>query len=75
MRDHWTMDTCYAEYGVDGSQCSIRVYLSEIEHYCPLIQGRTVRPENETVSSEKVSLLGLYNWSQERNRLVRELVG
>ena len=54
MRDHWTVDTCYAQYGVDGSQCSIRVYLSEIENFCPLIEGRTRRAETRTVTTEKV---------------------
>ena len=54
MRDHWRADACYAEYGVDGSECSFRVYLSEVENWCPLLPGRTIRPRNATISAEQV---------------------
>ena len=30
MRNFWKSDPCYAENGVDGSECSFRVYLSEV---------------------------------------------
>ena len=33
-------DNCYAQFGVDGSDCSFRVYLSEVETWCPLLKGR-----------------------------------
>ncbi len=30
MSVHWRSDPCYAAYGVDGSECSFRIYLSEV---------------------------------------------
>ena len=30
MKAHWKSDPCYAEYGVDGTDCTSRVYLSEV---------------------------------------------
>ena len=30
MRAHWKSDACYAKLGVDGSDCSFQVYLSEV---------------------------------------------
>ncbi|CAK8689578.1 unnamed protein product [Clavelina lepadiformis] len=38
MRAKWNSDSCYAEWGVDGSDCSIIHYLSEVEHWCPKVQ-------------------------------------
>ncbi|BFZ22058.1 hypothetical protein BsWGS_25097 [Bradybaena similaris] len=35
MRKMWKSDPCYAGYGVDGSDCSIIMYLSEVEEFCP----------------------------------------
>ncbi|XP_072032100.1 alpha-1,6-mannosylglycoprotein 6-beta-N-acetylglucosaminyltransferase A-like isoform X2 [Amphiura filiformis] len=43
MKNMWKSDVCYARYGVDGSQCSIHIYLSEVERWCPKLPGR----ENE----------------------------
>lgn len=40
MRARWTSDPCYAFYGVDGSDCSFLVYLSEVEWFCPLLAWR-----------------------------------
>ena len=34
MRNFWKTDACYAKNGVDGSNCSIRVYLSEVCVFC-----------------------------------------
>lgn len=48
MRSHWQSDTCYSEFGVDGSECSFRVYLSEVETWCPLLKGRKVTLYNHT---------------------------
>ncbi|KAM8824717.1 alpha-1,6-mannosylglycoprotein 6-beta-N-acetylglucosaminyltransferase B [Synchiropus picturatus] len=50
MRVRWTSDPCYAFYGVDGSDCSFLIYLSEVEWFCPPLPWRnqtaapTVRP-------------------------------
>ncbi|GFO13088.1 alpha-1,6-mannosylglycoprotein 6-beta-n-acetylglucosaminyltransferase a [Plakobranchus ocellatus] len=35
MRKLWKSDPCYKGYGVDGSDCSIIRYLSEVEDFCP----------------------------------------
>ncbi|KAJ8320973.1 hypothetical protein KUTeg_002560 [Tegillarca granosa] len=35
MRGMWQVDPCYRSYGVDGSDCSILNYLSEVEGWCP----------------------------------------
>jgi len=40
MRVRWTSDPCYAFYGVDGSDCSFLVYLSEVEWFCPPLAWR-----------------------------------
>ncbi|XP_030208543.1 alpha-1,6-mannosylglycoprotein 6-beta-N-acetylglucosaminyltransferase B [Gadus morhua] len=40
MRARWTSDPCYAFYGVDGSDCSFLIYLSEVEWFCPPLAWR-----------------------------------
>ncbi|XP_057201460.1 alpha-1,6-mannosylglycoprotein 6-beta-N-acetylglucosaminyltransferase B isoform X1 [Triplophysa rosa] len=40
MRSRWTSDPCYAFYGVDGSDCSFLIYLSEVEWFCPPLAGK-----------------------------------
>uniref|UniRef100_A0AAY4AI72 alpha-1,6-mannosyl-glycoprotein 6-beta-N-acetylglucosaminyltransferase n=1 Tax=Denticeps clupeoides TaxID=299321 RepID=A0AAY4AI72_9TELE len=40
MRARWTSDPCYAFYGVDGSDCSFLIYLSEVEWFCPPLPWR-----------------------------------
>ncbi|XP_046542925.1 alpha-1,6-mannosylglycoprotein 6-beta-N-acetylglucosaminyltransferase A-like isoform X1 [Haliotis rubra] len=35
MSKMWKSDPCYATYGVDGSDCSYVMYLSEVEGWCP----------------------------------------
>uniref|UniRef100_H2YVL0 alpha-1,6-mannosyl-glycoprotein 6-beta-N-acetylglucosaminyltransferase n=1 Tax=Ciona savignyi TaxID=51511 RepID=H2YVL0_CIOSA len=35
MREMWKSDSCYADWGVDGSDCTIYHYLSQVEHWCP----------------------------------------
>nr|XP_033817077.1 alpha-1,6-mannosylglycoprotein 6-beta-N-acetylglucosaminyltransferase B [Geotrypetes seraphini] len=44
MRARWGSDPCYAFYGVDGTECSFLIYLSEVEWFCPLLSWR-----NQTV--------------------------
>ena len=48
MRAHWKSDACYAQFGVDGTDCTFRVYLSEVESWCPALAGRNVKPLNAT---------------------------
>lgn len=38
MKRGWRQDACYESYGVNGSLCSFRVYLSEVEKYCPPLE-------------------------------------
>lgn len=81
MLDHWKSDACYAAYGVDGSSCSIRVYLSEIETWCPLLPGRSKKKLNTTETEQAVMNFDLqkllaklinpgtkpnYNWIRDR---------
>ncbi|KAF8571788.1 hypothetical protein P879_02173 [Paragonimus westermani] len=42
LRTMWKSDSCYANLGVDGTDCSIIRYLSEIEDYCPTIEQRRI---------------------------------
>lgn len=30
MKEMWRSDSCYGNYGVDGSTCSFFIYLSEV---------------------------------------------
>lgn len=32
MKEMWKSDPCYSRYGVNGSLCSILIYLSEVTH-------------------------------------------
>ncbi|KAK1876816.1 Alpha-16-mannosylglycoprotein 6-beta-N-acetylglucosaminyltransferase A [Dissostichus eleginoides] len=41
MKDMWRSDSCYGNYGVDGSTCSYFIYLSEVENWCPRLPWRT----------------------------------
>ncbi|XP_061477809.1 alpha-1,6-mannosylglycoprotein 6-beta-N-acetylglucosaminyltransferase B isoform X1 [Rhineura floridana] len=45
MRARWTSDPCYAFFGVDGTECSFLIYLSEVEWFCPVLPWR-----NQTVT-------------------------
>ncbi|KFQ32317.1 Alpha-1,6-mannosylglycoprotein 6-beta-N-acetylglucosaminyltransferase B, partial [Merops nubicus] len=40
MRARWTSDPCYAFFGVDGTECSFLIYLSEVEWFCPALPWR-----------------------------------
>uniref|UniRef100_A0A667ZAZ1 alpha-1,6-mannosyl-glycoprotein 6-beta-N-acetylglucosaminyltransferase n=1 Tax=Myripristis murdjan TaxID=586833 RepID=A0A667ZAZ1_9TELE len=44
MKEMWKSDPCYSSYGVNGSLCSMFIYLSEVESWCPLLPGRVVPP-------------------------------
>lgn len=47
MRARWTSDPCYAFFGVDGTECSFLIYLSEVEWFCPPLPWR-----NQTASQK-----------------------
>ncbi|TNN60009.1 Alpha-1,6-mannosylglycoprotein 6-beta-N-acetylglucosaminyltransferase B [Liparis tanakae] len=54
MRARWTSDPCYAFYGVDGSDCSFLVYLSEVEWFCPpLVWRNQSSPPTQYVTQPK----------------------
>ncbi|KAM7365392.1 hypothetical protein PAMP_016324 [Pampus punctatissimus] len=40
MKEMWRSDSCYSNYGVDGSTCSFFIYLSEVENWCPRLPWR-----------------------------------
>ncbi|XP_016312538.1 alpha-1,6-mannosylglycoprotein 6-beta-N-acetylglucosaminyltransferase B-like [Sinocyclocheilus anshuiensis] len=50
MRARWTSDPCYSFYGVDGSDCSFLIYLSEAEWFCPPLAWRN-QSRHPTTSS------------------------
>lgn len=39
MKKFWKSDSCYSNFGVNGTVCSMLVYLSEVERWCPLFPG------------------------------------
>ncbi|XP_048579718.1 alpha-1,6-mannosylglycoprotein 6-beta-N-acetylglucosaminyltransferase A [Nematostella vectensis] len=45
MRKFWTSDPKFRSHGVDGGDCSILHYLSEVEHFCPVLEGRTLKSD------------------------------
>ncbi|XP_031419477.1 alpha-1,6-mannosylglycoprotein 6-beta-N-acetylglucosaminyltransferase B isoform X2 [Clupea harengus] len=55
MRARWTSDPCYAFYGVDGSDCSFLIYLSEVEWFCPPLAWRnhTTSPTTKKSSTKR----------------------
>ncbi|XP_071328726.1 alpha-1,6-mannosylglycoprotein 6-beta-N-acetylglucosaminyltransferase A-like [Trachinotus anak] len=89
MTEMWKTDPCYSSYGVNGSLCSIFIYLSEIESWCPVLPGRAVsssQAENSETPSEQAvirdSLEGLYpslqnrvqfRWIHQRVRSMEEI--
>ncbi|XP_068602656.1 alpha-1,6-mannosylglycoprotein 6-beta-N-acetylglucosaminyltransferase A-like [Brachionichthys hirsutus] len=55
MKKIWRSDPCYERHGVNGSMCSILIYLSEIESWCPVLPGRKILPasaQNTEVKAE-----------------------
>uniref|UniRef100_A0A8C2FQA9 alpha-1,6-mannosyl-glycoprotein 6-beta-N-acetylglucosaminyltransferase n=1 Tax=Cyprinus carpio TaxID=7962 RepID=A0A8C2FQA9_CYPCA len=53
MRARWTSDPCYSFYGVDGSDCSFLIYLSEVEWFCPPLAWRNQSSHPTTSSLPK----------------------
>ncbi|XP_034430201.1 alpha-1,6-mannosylglycoprotein 6-beta-N-acetylglucosaminyltransferase A-like [Hippoglossus hippoglossus] len=63
MKEMWKTDPCYGSYGVNGSLCSIIIYLSEIESWCPVLPAQKKSLEDISRSDQAVvrtSLEGLY---------------
>uniref|UniRef100_A0A9J8CSS8 alpha-1,6-mannosyl-glycoprotein 6-beta-N-acetylglucosaminyltransferase n=1 Tax=Cyprinus carpio carpio TaxID=630221 RepID=A0A9J8CSS8_CYPCA len=57
MRARWTSDPCYSFYGVDGSDCSFLIYLSEVEWFCPPLAWRNQSSHPTTSSLPKRQIL------------------
>uniref|UniRef100_UPI003AAAC4D3 alpha-1,6-mannosylglycoprotein 6-beta-N-acetylglucosaminyltransferase A-like n=1 Tax=Centroberyx gerrardi TaxID=166262 RepID=UPI003AAAC4D3 len=77
MKAMWKSDPCYSSNGVNGSLCSMIIYLSEVELWCPVLPGRVVPPaltddsEDSVVSGPAVvrdSLEGLYSFLEKRTQ-------
>ncbi|CAJ1078832.1 alpha-1%2C6-mannosylglycoprotein 6-beta-N-acetylglucosaminyltransferase A-like [Xyrichtys novacula] len=85
----WRSDSCYASFGINGSLCSILIYLSEIESWCPLLPGRVklaapleIPPVQSGQAVVRGSLTGLYpvlenraqyRWIHQRIRSMEEI--
>jgi len=55
MKERWTSDKCYGEWGVDGSECSIVKYLSEVENWCPKLPSNQKSLPEEKNNTIKVN--------------------
>ncbi|XP_036401099.1 alpha-1,6-mannosylglycoprotein 6-beta-N-acetylglucosaminyltransferase A-like [Megalops cyprinoides] len=61
MKDMWRSDSCYSNYGVDGSTCSFFIYLSEVENWCPRLPWRVKKEEmSESQTEIRTSFDELY---------------
>ncbi|TRY65424.1 hypothetical protein DNTS_015568, partial [Danionella cerebrum] len=60
MRARWTSDPCYAFYGVDGSDCSFLVYLSEVEWFCPPMARRN--QSSQPIASSQQKGQAFFRW-------------
>uniref|UniRef100_A0A4W3K722 alpha-1,6-mannosyl-glycoprotein 6-beta-N-acetylglucosaminyltransferase n=1 Tax=Callorhinchus milii TaxID=7868 RepID=A0A4W3K722_CALMI len=57
MKEMWQSESCYANYGVNGSTCSFIVYLSEVENFCPMHPVRIRQIADDTALKPKVQIL------------------
>ncbi|XP_008426685.1 alpha-1,6-mannosylglycoprotein 6-beta-N-acetylglucosaminyltransferase A [Poecilia reticulata] len=70
MKEMWRSDSCYSNYGVDGSTCSFFIYLSEVENWCPRLPWR-LKILNEEIDRTgqaeiRTSFAGLYHSMSQR---------
>lgn len=47
LRNNWQKNPCYMEYDVDGTTCSLVIYLSEVESWCPRLTWRKYMKKKE----------------------------
>lgn len=47
LRKNWQTNSCYKEYDVDGTICSLVIYLSEVESWCPQFPWRKYMKKKE----------------------------
>ena len=54
MMDHWETEECYAKHGVDGTRCSMQIYLSEVcEFGCGSTTGEMLSIPPATTASRE----------------------
>uniref|UniRef100_A0A1I7TD32 alpha-1,6-mannosyl-glycoprotein 6-beta-N-acetylglucosaminyltransferase n=1 Tax=Caenorhabditis tropicalis TaxID=1561998 RepID=A0A1I7TD32_9PELO len=41
IKNGWKTHSCYSENHIDGTNCSFRYYLSQVENYCPMMGENT----------------------------------
>jgi hypothetical protein len=62
MRQMWQSDACYASYGVDGSECSFLMYLSEVCSSVTLYRGHFLEKEYECTCADCTSRIFYPRW-------------
>lgn len=73
MSQFWASDPCYQkDHGVNGTICSFIVYLSEVERWCPLLPGRTLKEKENSPTLIKKSDLSRTNVADLLNILVTD---
>lgn len=71
MNNFWKSDKCYSDNGVDGTLCSFRYYLSEIESWCPQLPGRM--HERKRSELQPTNHTQLAEWNFELDDLINKL--
>ncbi|CAH8486590.1 unnamed protein product [Schistosoma curassoni] len=61
LRTRWGTHSCYVELGIDGSECSLIRYLSEVESFCPRLDSRKFlkRHSEAQITRDLNGLLGI----------------
>lgn len=73
MSQFWASDPCYEkDHGVNGTICSFIVYLSEVERWCPLLPGRTLKEKENSPTLIKKPDLSRTNVADLLNILVTD---
>ncbi|XP_067864942.1 alpha-1,6-mannosylglycoprotein 6-beta-N-acetylglucosaminyltransferase A-like isoform X2 [Heterodontus francisci] len=74
MEQMWKSETCYANYGVNGTVCSFIAYLSEVENFCPMLPVRINQIADDDALKPKAnvvtSLDGLLEMLAAREELI-----
>lgn len=61
IRKGWKTHQCYADNQIDGSECSFRYYLSQIENYCPPMEETIQRKGLAKMSPSIRRLLSIFD--------------
>ncbi|VDM95151.1 unnamed protein product [Thelazia callipaeda] len=57
MEKGWKTHKCYAFYGANGTACSSRIYLSEVERHCPVLPWRDIELDASSLPVNKRALI------------------